>query len=63
MVDRLKSENKIITRFIGEGVHRMKQRVLQKQRFLAAIAMLFLFSQANSDAATIRPAPPGVAAI
>ena len=31
----------------------MKQRVLQKQRFLAAIAMLFLFSQANSDAATI----------
>jgi len=31
----------------------MKQRVLQKQRFLAAIAMVFLFSQANSDAATI----------
>ena len=53
MVDRLKSENKIIIRFIGEGVHRMKQRGLQKQRFRAAIATLFLFSHANSDAATI----------
>ncbi|SFH28297.1 protein SCO1/2 [Nitrosospira sp. Nsp14] len=31
----------------------MKQRILRKQRFLAAVAIFFLFCQANGSAATI----------
>ena len=44
MVDRLKSENKIITRFIGEGVHRMKQRVYKNSVFSLLLPRSFFLA-------------------